>query len=298
MPFLADELYQNLVRSVRPSSAESVHLAEWPAFHETLIDEALNRDMALVIKLVSLGHAARQKANRKVRQPLQEAAFSVGTPSERHAVEVFSDLIEDELNVKEVRLLDTSVEVVSHTLKPLPKQLGQKYGNVFPAIKDAILQADPEASARSLLGGQPIRVEVGAANYEILADEVQVRAQAREGFAVAEEGPYVAALVTSLTPELRQEGLAREVVRRVQELRKTADLDVADRIQLYVSGSGALHSAVSAYEDYVRAETLATSLEFRAAPDGAQEAEADVDGEHLRIGLTKSLSASNQSESG
>ena len=175
-------------------------------------------------------------------------------------MEAFSDLIRDELNVKEVRLLDTSVEVVSHTLKPLPKQLGQKYGNVFPAIKEAILQADPEAGARSLLAGQPIRVQVGDATYEILPDEVEVRAQAREGFAVAEDGPYVAALVTGLTPELRQEGLAREVVRRVQELRKTADLDVADRISLYLSGSEVVSSAVRAHQDYVMAETLALTL--------------------------------------
>ncbi len=254
MPFLADELYQNLVRSVQPGAAESVHLAEWPKYDEAMIDEELNRDMALVIKLVSLGHAARQKANRKVRQPLQEAAFSVGTPTERRAVETYAELIEDELNVKRVRLLDASVEAVSHTLKPLPKQLGQKYGSKFPAIRDALLEFDAESAARSALSGDPIRLELSGEIYEIMPDEVEVRAQAREGFAVAEEGPYVAALVTTLTQELRQEGLAREIVRRVQELRKNANLEVADRIELFVSASETVVAALRKYEDYLRTE--------------------------------------------
>ena len=287
MPFLADELYQNLVRPVQSAAPESVHLAQWPMYNESLIDEDLNRDMALVIRLVSLGHAARQKADRKVRQPLQEAAFSVGTPAERTAVEAFADLMQDELNVKKVRLLDASLEAASHSLKPLPKQLGQKYGKAFPAIREAVLAMDPEQASRSLLAAQPLRLEAGGRAYEILPDEVEVKAQAREGFAVAEDGPYLAALVTTLTPELRAEGLAREVVRRVQELRKNAGLDVADRIGLFVLASDAVTDAVRAHQEYVAAETLATTLEFSAGPEGADTAEADLDGEHLHLGLVK-----------
>jgi isoleucyl-tRNA synthetase len=288
MPFLAEELYQNLVRSIQPGAPESVHLAEWPECDEALIDERLNRQMALTIRLVSLGHAARQKADRKVRQPLSEAAFSVGAAWERQAVEEFADLIEDELNVKKVRLLDTAVEAVSHALKPLPKQLGQKYGKMFPAIRDAIQQMDREAAARALLQGQPLRVPAGDQEYEILADEVEVKAQAREGFAVAEEGPYVVALVTALTPELRQEGLAREIVRRVQELRKSAGLEVADRIQLFVLASDAVQAAIRAHLEYIRAETLAMSLEFGPGPEAASVSEAHLEDEQLRLSLIKS----------
>jgi isoleucyl-tRNA synthetase len=139
MPFLAEELYQNLVRSVDETAPESVHLAEWPVVMEEFIDESLNGEMELVMKLVSLGHSARQKANRKVRQPLAEAAFSVGNNTERAALLKNVEVIQDELNVKRVRLLDASSEAVSHTVKPLPKQLGQKYGNKFPVIQKAIL---------------------------------------------------------------------------------------------------------------------------------------------------------------
>ena len=130
MPFFAEEIYQNLVRNPSPNSPESVHLADWPTVHEYLIDEKLNSDMAFVMKMVSLGHSARQKANRKVRQPLAEVALSVRSEEEREAISSFNEIISDELNVKTVRLMDTSSEAASFELKPLPKQLGQKYGSI------------------------------------------------------------------------------------------------------------------------------------------------------------------------
>jgi isoleucyl-tRNA synthetase len=286
MPFLAEELYQNLVRSVDETAPESVHLAEWPSTMEEFIDESLNREMELVMKLVSLGHSARQKANRKVRQPLAEAAFSVGNPAERAALMRNVDVIQDELNVKQVRLLDAATEAVSHTVKPLPKQLGQKYGNKFPAIQKAILAMNAEEVAKTLQAGS-LTVTVDGETYEVLSDEVEVKAQAKEGFAVAEDGPYVAALVTELTPELVAEGLAREFVRRVQDLRKTADLDVADRVELFVEASAGLRSAIEAHESYITAETLTTKLSFAVPPENASVVEDGFEGETVKVGLVK-----------
>ncbi|MCI0609830.1 MAG: isoleucine--tRNA ligase [Anaerolineae bacterium] len=287
MPFLADELYQNLVRSVDTAAPESVHLAEWPEVLPEMIDESLNRDMSLVMRLVSLGHSARQKANRKVRQPLAEAAFSVGNVSERKAVEVYADLFTDELNVKRVRLLDSSTEAVSHTVKPLPKQLGQKYGNKFPAIQKAILAMNAEEAAHTLLEGKSLKVQAAGETYQILPEEVEVKALAKEGFAVAEEGAYVAALVTDLTPELVQEGLAREFVRRVQDLRKSAELDVADRIELFLEASSGLRSAVEAHKGYITAETLTSNLVLGNPPDDAYTVEDEFDNEKMKVGLVK-----------
>ncbi len=287
MPFLADELYQNLVRTADGKAPESVHLAAWPAYDPVLVDEKLNRDMDLVMRLVSLGHAARNKANRKVRQPLSEAAFSAGNVDDRPAVAAFADVIADELNVKKVRLLGASTEAVSHAIKPLPKQLGQKYGNRFPALQRAILSMDAEEAARVLMSGRPLLVTVEGVDYDILPDEVEVKTLAKEGFAVAEEGAYVAALVTELTPELVREGLAREFVRRVQDLRKQADLDVADRIALYVTASDGLKAAVEAYRDYITAETLTVDLKFAPAPEGAATTQDAFDGETLDVGLKK-----------
>jgi isoleucyl-tRNA synthetase len=287
MPFLAEELYQNLIRSVDESAPESVHLANWPELLPEMIDESLNRDMALVMRLVSLGHSARQKANRKVRQPLSEVAFSVGNASERKAVETYGDLFTDELNVKHVRLLDTATEAVSHTVKPLPKQLGQKYGNKFPAIQKGILTLNAEEAAHTLLQGKSLRVQANGDSYDILPEEVEVKALAREGFAVAEEGAYVAALITDLTPELVQEGLAREFVRRVQDLRKSAELDVADRIELYVDASPGLKSAIEAHKEYITAETLTSNLTFGSPPQGAPTVEDRFEGETVTVGLIK-----------
>jgi len=287
MPFLADELYQNLVRSVDSSVPESVHLAEWPKVLPEMIDESLNSDMNLVMKLVSLGHSARQKANRKVRQPLAEVAFSLGNANERQAVETYADLFTDELNVKHVRLLDAATEAVSHSVKPLPKQLGQKYGNKFPAIQKAILAMNSEDAARPLLEGKSLHVEANGETFDVLPDEVEVKALAKEGFAVSEDGPYVAALVTDLTPELVQEGLAREFVRRVQDLRKSADLDVADRIELFIEASAGLRSAIEAHTDYITAETLTSNLVFGTAPKEASVVEDEFDGETIKAGVVK-----------
>lgn len=288
MPFIAEELYQNLVRSVDETAPESVHLAEWPVAMEEFIDESLNREMKLVMKLVSLGHSARQKANRKVRQPLAEAAFSVGNVAERDALMKNAEVVQDELNVKQVRLLDAATEAVSHSVKPLPKQLGQKYGNKFPAIQKAILALNAEDAAKTLMGGTPLEVQAGGEVFHILSEEVEVKALAKEGFAVAEDGAYVAALVTALTPELVAEGLAREFVRRVQDLRKTANLDVADRIELFVEASAGLKSALETHADYVKAETLTVKLNFAAAPANAPSVEDGFEGETVKAGLARS----------
>ncbi|MBE0671260.1 MAG: isoleucine--tRNA ligase [Anaerolineales bacterium] len=287
MPFLAEELYQNLVRSVDETAPESVHLAEWPQVMEEFIDESLNRDMNLVMKLVSLGHAARQKANRKVRQPLAEAAFSVGNTTERSALMNNLDVIQDELNVKQVRLLDSSTEALSHTVKPLPKQLGQKYGNKFPAIQKAILAMNAEEVAKTFVAGKVLEVNAGGETYQIVSEEVEVKALAKEGFSVAEDGAYVAALVIDLTPELVAEGQAREFVRRVQDLRKSADLDVADRVELFVEATAGLRSAIEAHEGYIKAETLTTKLSFANPPANSSVVEDEFDGEKVKVGLLK-----------
>jgi len=285
MPFLAEELYQNLVVQLDDTAMESVHLAKWPAFDPAMVNDTLNKDMALVMKLASLGHAAGSKANRKVRQPLAEAAFYVGNAEGAHVVQTYDDLLKDELNVKHVRALDTAGEAVAYGLNPLPKQLGQKYGSRFPALRKALLETDAEPAAKRLLDGQSVDIAVDGEVYTILPEEVEVRVQAREGYAVAAEGAYLAALVTELTPALVREGLAREFVRRVQDLRKTADLEISDRIKLYFEASTGLTAAVADFKDYIMSETLTVELVNAAPPDGAAVTQAEFDGEQLTVGL-------------
>ncbi len=287
MPFIADELYLNLVGSIDKDAQESVHLAPWPLFNEAIIDEKLNREMDLVMKLTSLGHASRNKANRKVRQPLSEVAFSVGSQEEERVVRLYSELLADELNVKQVRLLNAAGEAVSYGLNPLPKQLGQKYGSLFPEIRKVIMAMDVESTALRLLAGENLKIEVDGRELEILPEEVEVRLQAREGYSVASEGAYLAALVTELTPELIAEGLAREFVRRVQDLRKSADLDIADRINLIYTASPVLAKAVETHRDYIMAETLAIQLQSGEVLEGAFSVEDEFDGETVIICIVK-----------
>lgn len=287
MPFLADELYQNLVRTADENAPLSVHLAEWPSYDESRIDDALNREMSLVMRLASLGHSARNKANRKVRQPLAEAAFSVGSAEDREVPLRYAELLEDELNVKQVRMLSAASEAASFSLNPLPKQLGQKYGSRFPAIRQALLALDATVAAQTLLAGNPVVVKANGETYTVTPDEVEVRVQARSGYAVASEGAMLAALVTDLTPELENEGLAREFVRRVQDLRKTAGLEIADRVEVRYQSTPKLAAAIQAFREFIAAETLALSLE--AATPSAEMAvvQDDFDGEHVEVGLRK-----------
>lgn len=287
MPFLAEELFQNLVRSVDRETVESVHLADWPAYNEDLIDEKLNADMKLVMRFASLGHAARNQAAIKVRQPLSEAAFSVAGTNEARALEQYADLLSDELNVKQVRALGSTGEAVSYTLNPLPKQLGQKYKGQFPVVRAAIIELDAETAARSLLEGQPVQVTVNGEILDIQPDEVEVRAEARSGLAVATEGAYLCALQTELTPELIKEGLAREFVRRVQDMRKQAGLDIADRIHLYLQASPGLAEAVNAHRDYIMGETLSLKISSSRPPDAAANATLEFDGEKAAVSISK-----------
>ncbi len=289
MPFLAEELYQNLVRSVDPAAPESVHLAPWPEFNPSQINEDLNKGMGLIMKLASLGHSARNQVSIKVRQPLSEAAFSVGSAGEARYLEGFASLLEDELNVKYVRLLGSIGEAVSYTLNPLPKQLGKKYKSRLPAVRKAILDLNPEEAARLFMDGKPVAVSVESEQLEILPAEVEVRREARSGMTVASEGAYLCALKIDLTPELVKEGLAREFVRRVQEARKQSDFDIADRIYLYVDATPNLTAAVQAHQAYIMGETLTLGLDFTPPPEFAAGIQASFDGESVTFGMIKAI---------
>jgi isoleucyl-tRNA synthetase len=288
MPFLAEALYQNLVRTVDPTAPESIHLSDWPGYDPDTIDELLGEQMRLVMQLASLGHAARSQAGIKVRQPLSEVAFAVTKPEESRALEAHAELLADELNVKCVRALSSVDEAVSYQLKPLPKQLGQKYKGLFPKVSQAILELDAAQAALPLLAGQPVKVLVEENELDILPEEVEVRVEARSGLAVAAEGGYLAALHTKLTPELVREGLAREFVRRVQELRKQADFDISDRIRLYVSATPELWQAIQAYREYIQGETLTLELIQSEPPPELTSTEAWFDGQWMKVSLQKS----------
>ena len=287
MPFIADELYRNLVAGSEPTAPASVHLADWPVVDAARVDDALNAEMRIVQKLASLGHSARQKAGQKVRQPLAAAAFWLGKAADTAILARHADLLADEWNVKEVRALASAGDAVDYALHPLPRQLGQKHGSRFPAVRAALAALDPAKAARALLAGEAVSVAVNGDRVDVLPEEVEVRLTAHEGFAVAEDGGLIAALVTELTPELEREGLAREVVRRVQELRRSSGLEISDRVALSYAAAGQLAAAMEAHRDYIMGETLAVAFDAADEPSGDHSAEYVLAGESIAIALRR-----------
>ncbi|GMR11550.1 MAG: isoleucine--tRNA ligase [Anaerolineae bacterium] len=285
VPFVTESLYQNLVST---EEVASVHHCDWPAVDRSVLDSELTDEMALVKRLVSLGHAARNQAQIRLRQPLREAAFAVAKASERDVVAQYADIIRDELNVKEVRLLDAVREAAEYQLKPLPKQLGQKHGAQFPAVRSALLAMDADPAAQRLLNGDSIDLKIDGERLEVLPSEVEVQVSPRAGFTAAAEGAYLAALVTKIDRDLHHEGLANEVVRRVQELRKKAEFSVDDRINLQYSGTRELMDAIEAHRAHIAAETLSLSLEQAEEPTGTAGAEYKFQKQELRIAISKS----------
>jgi isoleucyl-tRNA synthetase len=281
-------MHQNLTQGVETDTPESVHLCGWPKSES--IDTELNTEMEFILRLVSLGHAARNQASCKLRQPLSEIAFAVTSDLEQDIVIRYKDVIADELNVKEVRLMDVTAEVISYQLKPLPKQLGQKYGSRFPELRKAILQLDPRKASTQFLNGNSVEVTLNGEKFSILPEEVEVIVEAKKGFSTSSEGSYLAALTTEVTHELKLEGLAREFVRRVQNLRKSADLNVNDRIEIQYSSSKIMAEAVENHRVYISEETLAENLKQVQKPSGKFHEEYTFGDEKLVIAITRSRS--------
>ncbi|MFN8448591.1 MAG: isoleucine--tRNA ligase, partial [Anaerolineae bacterium] len=250
MPFVADALYRNLVVGAVEGQPDSVHLTLFPESDPALIDQKLIDEMRLVQRLVSLGRAARETVKLGVRQPLNSASFAVRDAKEAAAVRRHADLIAAELNVKSVDVLEEAGKVVSYKLNPLPSALGRKFGKDFPRVQKALREGAPSDVRRwaeELLRGMNVVVTLDGVDFEATPEEVQVLREAGAGFAVAEDSGYLVALDTTLTEDLIREGMAREVVRRVQSLRRDADFNISDHIVLMYEASDKLAQAIQQF---------------------------------------------------
>ncbi|HXF64609.1 MAG TPA: isoleucine--tRNA ligase [Caldilineaceae bacterium] len=259
-PFMAEELYQNLVYGLDPNEPDSVHLSRWPAVDEARIDEPLSMDMDLAQRVTSLGHSARQAANLKVRQPLAQVVVRTRTDEERNSLQRLRQFVLDELNVKELAFVEAAGDLVDVEVFPYPKQLGQKYGKGYPKIRSAMAQMDQFALALRFQAGETVEIEADGEVYAVAPEDVEVRSTPRQGYSVAESGGYLVAVTTELDAALEQEGQARELVRRIQQLRKEADLEISDRIVTYIADSDRLHDVLAHFGGYVREETLSVDL--------------------------------------
>jgi isoleucyl-tRNA synthetase len=259
-PFVAEELYQNLVVSANPAAPNSVHLCRWPQVNDALIDEQLSADMLLVQRVTSLGHAARQNANLKVRQPLAQVVVRTRNSDERAALERLQGFVLDELNVKRLNFVDAAGDLVDVQVFPYPKQLGQKYGKGYPKIRQAMSQLDQTELANRFQAGEAVTIEAEGERFVVAPEDVEVRSTPRSGYSVAQDSSYLVAVTTELDDALLQEGYARELVRQIQQLRKDAALAISDRIVTYVQDSHLIHDVLTHFGEYVREETLTIDL--------------------------------------
>jgi isoleucyl-tRNA synthetase len=274
-PFMADEIYDNL-----DGSLPSVHLEDWPGAGAR--DVSLETAMAVVRETVRLGLAARGQSKLKVRQPLR-AAVVVAAGEERAAIERLADVALEELNVKELRYVSQADELGSYEVKPNYRALGPRFGRQMPQVAAAVAALDPQHVASALRNGGRVAISVDGHDHELGADDLMLAMQPLEGYQLEREGSHAVALELELDDELRREGLAREIVHAVQNARKTAGLQVEDRIELDLGGDEELVSAARAFEEYLARETLALAVAY----DGADGEAATIEGRPLSIGVRR-----------
>ena len=277
VPFMADEIYQNLVRGLDINSPESVHLCLWPEVHEEMIDPKLENEMDLAYKIVKLGRSARNSSNMKNRQPLSKMLISV-----TELPEYYGDIVKEELNVKEVVLGADMKEYVSFEIKPNLPVLGKEYGKLIPQIREALSKMNQMELATKVKNGGIEYLELGDTTIELTSENLLVTMQGKEGYAFSGEGEIGVVLDTTLTPELIEEGYVREVLSKVQNMRKDKGFEVLDKITLYVSGNPKIEDIVRKFENTIKSETLTLEVVYS---DEAHKGytEVNINGEALNL---------------
>jgi isoleucyl-tRNA synthetase len=296
VPFVTETMYQNLARSVDETACKSVHHCTWPSADESAVDETLLDGMALAMQVAALGRSARSTSNVKLRQPLARArvyaagqGLSLGDGSAELTADL-ADLVTDELNVKSLEFVEREAELVDYEIGLLPNLLGPKHGRRFPLLRKAVANADAVALTRRFQAGLSVTLELddGGPAVKLLPAEVEVRTHGREGYAVAEDKGIVVAVDVTLTPALAREGLARDVVRRIQTMRKDADFQLDDRIITYYDAGNELKRVVTEWSDYIQDETLSLELVAGPVPDNVDRRESfTLDGHRVELGVKK-----------
>ncbi|MBQ2781447.1 MAG: isoleucine--tRNA ligase, partial [Clostridia bacterium] len=281
IPFMAEDIYRNLVCSIDASAPESVHLCDFPTVNEAYIDTALEAGMEKVLEIVVLGRAARNGANRKNRQPL--AAMYV--QSEKPLDGYFTEIIADELNVKEVRFTENTDDFVSYTFKPQLKTVGPKYGRQLGDIRTALSELDGSAAKKTLDTQGSITLALASGEVVLTAEDLLIETAQREGFFTLSDRGVTVALDTVLTPELIEDGFVRELISKIQTMRKEAGFEVMDHITVTLCGSDKVAAVATARKDDIVGDVLAEALTVDT-PDGFVK-DWDINGEAVTIGVKR-----------
>jgi isoleucyl-tRNA synthetase len=281
-PFFMDRLYLDLNAVTNKETFESVHLANFPSSDSTLIDKNLERKMEQAQTISSLVLSLRAKEKIKVRQPLQKIMIPVNSASQKEEILAIADLVKHEVNVKEVELLEDASDILVKQIKPNFKALGPRFGKAMKSIANVIqnLQA---ADIKQIEEKGVLGIEINGKSINLERNDVEITSQDIEGWLVANQGSTTVALDVTITAPLRDEGVARELVNRIQNLRKDSGLEVTDRIEVYLQSEDAIESAIKQNLEYIKLETLTESLHLVAQLDKGIEVSFDTINTKLHI---------------
>jgi isoleucyl-tRNA synthetase len=282
VPFVSEVMYQNLVRAVRPEAYESIHHTAWPTVDASTADDALLEQMALAREVSSAGLQLRSSHNLKVRQPLSKVLVNSKTIELPPDLEI---IVKDEINVKDFVTVELENELVKEKVSLNYKLVGPKFGPLVQKIRDALDHEDPSKVAASKRAGIPITLEVADASITLSSDEIELITEPLPGLAVSSEKAFLVGIDTTLTPELKAEGVAREIVRRVQDMRKNAGFNIEDRITTCYQAEDALTQVFDTWSEYIKSETLTTQLLDAPPIEGAFVEEHKLEGEKLILAV-------------
>ena len=282
-PFYADQLYMDLVSVTGRDNVESVHLSRFPECREEMIDKELESRMQMAQTVTSMVLALRRKVNIKVRQPLQCIMIPVLDDVQRVRVEAVKSLIMNEVNVKEIRFVDNAVGVLVKRVKCDFKKLGPKFGKQMKSVAAAVAAMSQEAIARLEQEGRLVLSLEGGGEAVIDVADVDIYSEDIPGWLVANEGRLTVALEVTITEPLRREGIARELVNRIQNIRKSSGFEITDKIKISLSKNPQTDDAVNEYKDYICGQVLATSLVLADTVENGVELELDDCSLHVRV---------------
>ena len=256
IPFMTEDIYQNLVRSVDKDAPESIHLCDFPTVNEAWIDKDLEADMKELLEIVVLGRACRNTANIKNRQ-------TIGTmyvKAEKKMSEFYTDIIADELNVKEVKFADDVESFISYSFKPQLRTVGPKYGKLLGGIRQALTDINGTAAMNELRTNGVLKLDINGNNVELTEEDLLIETAQTEGYVSESDGETSVVLDTNLTPELIEEGFVREIISKIQTMRKEAGFEVMDKIVVYAHGNDRIQDVMKAHEDEIKSEVLADEM--------------------------------------
>ena len=280
-PFIAESIYQNIVRSVDKNAPVSIHLMSYPVADESRIDEEMEADMDYVLRIVVLGRACRNAAAIKNRQPI--GCLYVGGLNE--LPDSYADIVKGELNVKEVKLGAAASEYITYNVKPQMRTLGPKYGKLLGKIKKHLAEGDGMKMVEAVKDGGLYTFELDGTAIELAESDMLIEPVQKEGYAVESDGELAVIIDTELTPELIVEGYVREAVSKIQTMRKEAGFEVTDHISLTIDAEPELKSALEPYGAQIAREVLADRISFEAAAGYSKD--WDINGKKAKMGVEK-----------